>query len=167
MSGDLLLRPAAPADLASLHRLICAAYRPTRKRHGIERERISPEALAAVLNDPSHALLLAEDAEDPVGCVQLSRLDASVSLFELLCVAPRRQRQGLGGRLLAEAEREAARRFRATRIEIEVISRNLELIGFYRHRGFVPTGEMRPFPLPEVDLPLMVLRKDLGPRPPA
>lgn len=161
MSADLLFRTAALDDAASLHGLICAAYRPTRRRHGILRERISPGALEAVLRDPSHAILLAEGGEEPVGCVQVSRLDGRACLFELLCVAPDRQRRGLGGRLLAEAEREAARRFGATRIEIEVISRNTELLGFYRRRGYVPTGKMRPFPLPEVDLPLAVLVKPL------
>jgi ribosomal protein S18 acetylase RimI-like enzyme len=161
MSAELLFRAAAPDDAASLHDLICAAYRPTRQRHGILRERISRQRLDAVLRDPAHAILLAEGGEKAVGCVQVSRLDERSCLFELLCVAPERQRQGLGGRLLAEAEREAARRFGATRIAIEVISRNPELVGFYRRRGFVATGETRPFPLPEVDLPLVVLVKAL------
>ena len=76
---------------------------------------------------------------------------------------PRLQARGLGKRLVAAAEREAAARFDATRMEMTVIERRTELIAYYGRRGYAPTGEKRPFPVEGVQLPLVVLAKAIAP----
>ena len=83
--------------------------------------------------------------------------------LELLCVEPGRQAEGLGKRLFAAAEREAAVRFGATRMEMTVIERTTDLVAYHGRRGYAPTGERRPFPLEDIRLPLVVLAKDISP----
>jgi GNAT superfamily N-acetyltransferase len=65
----------------------------------------------------------------------------------MLTVKPALQGGGLGGRLIAVAERHARDAFAATVMEMTVISRRLELIAWYARRGYEPTGRQEPFPL--------------------
>ena len=71
---------------------------------------------------------------------------------------------------IAAAEGEARARFRARTMEMTVIVQRTELIDWYGRRGYLPTGETRPFPatdprfgLPKRnDLAFAVLARDLA-----
>ena len=166
---DLSIRPATPADLATLQPLIQRAYRGETSRLGWtheadllpDGERIDLAELQAMLADPDERILIAWIGDRQVGCVRVARLEGGLAYLGLLCVDPLVQAGGYGKSLIAAAE-DMARTFGADRIEMTVIEQRHELIDFYRRRGYAPTGERRDFPL-LVDPPLFltVLEKPL------
>ncbi|WP_019834321.1 GNAT family N-acetyltransferase [Sphingomonas sp. PR090111-T3T-6A] len=169
-TDTVLIRLAAAADLGPLHALVQRAYRGDSARAGwtheadlVEGQRIEPEALAAILAQPGEHLLVATRDGVPIGCVQVTDRGEGVGYLGLLAVDPGLQAAGLGKLLIAAAEREAATRFGAHTMEMSVIEQRAELLAYYERRGYVRTGEYRPFPIPMTPpLRLMVLAKPLG-----
>jgi GNAT superfamily N-acetyltransferase len=129
----------------------------------VDGERIDVGELMAIIDGPGQMILVAEEGGELIACVQISDEGDGACTLELLCVEPRRQTRGIGKRLIAAAEREAAAHFRATRMEMTVIKMRTELIAYYGRRGYAPTGEKRPFPVEGVQLPLVVLAKAIAP----
>lgn len=150
----IAIRLALAEDLPALHALIERAYRGTAARTGwtheadlLDGQRTDVAALADSLADPAHLLLVAVDGADCLaGCVELTDKQNGLAYLGLLSVDPDGQAKGLGKRLIAAAEAEAAARFAATRIEMTVIRQRTELIAYYQRRGYQLTGEERPFP---------------------
>jgi ribosomal protein S18 acetylase RimI-like enzyme len=170
-TDTVLIRPATVADLASLHALVQRAYRGDSARAGwtheadiiVEGQRIEPETLAAILDQTSEHLLVAERDGVLIGCVQVTDRGDGIGYLGLLGVDPTLQAAGLGKLLIAAAEREAAIRFGAHTMEMSVIEQRTELLAYYERRGYARTGEFRPFPIPMTPpLRLMVLAKPLG-----
>lgn len=170
-----MIRSATSADLPALHALIERAYRGESARAGWTHEadllggqRTDPAALAELVADPAQHLLVAADGGIVTGCVAVSRRPDGRGYLGLLTVDPALQAAGLGRRLIAAAEA-AARGFGATAMEMTVIARRGELIRYYERRGYVLTGEERPFPLDDPrfglpktrDLKFVVLEKPL------
>ena len=63
---------------------------------------------------------------------------------------------------MAAAKNLAVERFGSRRMQLSVIDRRVELIAYYQRRGYVLTGETRPFPvLVEPALSLAVMEKAL------
>ena len=123
-------------------------------------------SLSAILASPTDWLLIAlgEDAA-PIGCVQITDKGAGTAYLGLLCIDPARQAAGLGRHLIAVAEAHAARCFATTLMEMTVIDSRTELIAWYQRRGYAPTGEVRPFPIPlDPPLAMTVLAKALATR---
>jgi GNAT superfamily N-acetyltransferase len=158
--GVMLGRIAAD-DLPALHALIERAYRGDTARAGWTHEadllggqRTDLDALTAMLADPEQRLLAARGTAGLVGCVALRRVAPDRCYLGLLTVEPTLQAAGLGRRLLAEAEA-AARDWGSRTVEITVIARRRELVGWYERRGYRLTGERRPFPMedPRFGLP--------------
>lgn len=166
----LRIRPAAAADLPTLHPVIERAYRGDSARAGWTHEadllsgaRTDAATLAAILADPEQVLLIALEGETPIGCVNVADRGSGLAYLGLLCIDPLRQAAGLGRQLIAAAEAHARDRFGCTRIEMTVIDRRAELIAYYERRGYARTGETRPFPI-ALDPPLRmtVLAKPLA-----
>ena len=67
--------------------------------------------------------------------------------FGMLSVDPRRQGQGLGGRVVAEVE-DRCRRAGCRVMDIYVVSLRTELPGYYRKLGYVESGT-KDFPEPQ------------------
>ena len=162
---------AAPADLPLLHRVIERAYRGDEARAGWTFEsdlltgaRTDIEELQAILASPVDRLLVAiDDKGMPIGCVQITKRDEGVAYLGLLCIDPQLQAAGLGRRMIAAAEDQAARDFGATMIEMTVIDQRPELIAYYQRRGYALTDEKRPFPIPlDPPLEMVVLAKALA-----
>tara|TARA_R110000850_G_scaffold55459_4_gene131206 strand:- start:12056 stop:12574 length:519 start_codon:yes stop_codon:yes gene_type:complete len=169
-------RLATIEDIESLHMLIESAYRGDGARRGWTHEadllggqRTDPQSLAAILADPDQRILLAESEGHLQGCVQLSRVDGTVAYLGLLTVDPALQAAGLGKRLLTHGEAYVREHWRSQIMEMTVIRQRTELIAYYERRGYVRTGEYRPFPhgdprfgLPKSDaLEFAVLRKPI------
>ena len=99
----------------------------------------------------------------------LSRQDDGSAYLGMLSVDPVRQASGLGRLLLAEAERDAAARYGADRVEMTVIRQRPELIAWYERRGYALTGATADFPMDDErfglpkrrDLQFVVLSKTL------
>ncbi|HSN70112.1 MAG TPA: GNAT family N-acetyltransferase [Steroidobacteraceae bacterium] len=176
MESSLPVRPATLADTEALVALVNSAYRGASSKVGWTTEadllggqRIDAAMLREQIDAPQSMILVHEADGEIVACVALERGEADCYLG-MLTIRPGLQSAGLGSRLLAAAEQIAAERWRAGSIYMTVIEQRTELIGWYERRGYVRTGEYRPFPygdprygLPKrPDLRFAVLRKSLG-----
>ena len=130
----------------------------------------------AALRDPDSTVIVFEDDDRLVGCCEVRRGSDGSASFGMFAVEPLRQAAGLGRELLACAERVASEELGARRMTMSVIEQRVELIDWYRRRGFELTGERREFPYGDErfgeprrdDLCFVVLAKDLPVRwPPA
>lgn len=165
------IRPATSADLPRLHPVIERAYRGEAASESWAVEsppptspRSSIAALEAILTDPAERLLVALDEDGaPIGCVQISDRRDGRAYLGLLCIDPGLQSGGLGHQLLAAAERLAVEAFHTHQMEMTVITTHDRLIAYYQRRGYEPTGERRPYPVP-LDPPyeMLVLAKALA-----
>lgn len=170
---SLTIRTAVAEDVEALLELIHSAYRGTGGRNGWTTEaeliagpRTTRDLLAADLEDPTITLLVAGAHE---GCAAVThRAGEPTASFGMFAVRPGLQGSGLGSAVLAAAE-EHARSGGATTMEMCVIDRRPELIAWYERRGYLRTGETRPFPYGEPgvgsphedDLRFTVLTKSL------
>lgn len=181
-AGDevLTIRRAGESDIAAVHQLVEGAYRGGSARGGWTHEadllggqRTDEAAIADMLADSSQFILVATAPASEsalVGCVHVQDKGEGLAYLGLLSVAPARQADGLGRRLIAAAEAEAIAAFAARRMEMTVIRQRSELIDYYIRRGYRPTGETRPFPYgderfgqPRVgDLSFVVLARGIG-----
>ncbi|WP_438851088.1 GNAT family N-acetyltransferase [Brevundimonas nasdae] len=168
--SPVVFRAATADDVAALRPLIERAYRGDSAKAGwtheadfLSGERTSIEELSAVIADPERVILMAYRDGTLIGCVQVARSADDLGYLGMLTVDPALQAGGVGRQLLAAAEAEAIRRFNARRMEMTVIQRRAELIAWYERRGYVRTGEQRPFPLdpPRPELAFVVLEKAL------
>ena len=171
------IRTATPSDLPGLHALVESAYRGDSARRGWTHEadllggqRTDQAGLAEILADPRQRILVAVEEDAIVGCVQISDKGHGTAYLGMLSVDPGRQVGGLGKLLIAAAEHDAQALFGARRMEMTVIKQRAELIAYYERRGYMRTGEERPFPLDDPrfgvprthDLAFVVLARDLG-----
>ena len=149
-------------DLTALHRVIERAYRGDTARQGWSHEadllsgqRIDIETLNDIVATPGSMLLMAEANGSPIGCVQVTDRGDRIAYLGLLCVDPECQADGLGRRLIAAAEHTARTEFHASTMTMTVIEQRVELIAYYRRRGYEPTGQRVDFPVP-VEPPLFM-----------
>ncbi len=169
-------RLATTGDLATLVALVNAAYRGESSRAGrtteaefLDGQRVDAAGLGALLEAPDSVVLVAEEAGALVGCVHLERRGSDCYLG-MLTIQPAAQAVGRGSRLLSAAERWAVTHWSASSAYLTVIAQRFELIAWYGRRGYLPTGERRPFPYGDArfglprrdDLVFDVLRKPLG-----
>lgn len=145
-------RAATKADIPALVTLIERAYRGDESRAGWTTEadllggqRTDPDMVAAVVDDESGRLLIAEADGVPVACCQLENRGGH-AYFGMFAVDPGAQGGGLGRRVLAEAERVAREEWGADEMRMTVITLRAELVAWYERRGYVRTGEKQPFP---------------------
>lgn len=172
-----LPRAATLADIPDIVALVNSAYRGDPSRRGWTSEadllggqRTDPEAIAELITAAGHAILLQHDGSGLAACVLLEERPGRVCYLGMLTVRPELQGSGVGRRLLAAAEAYAGVRYVASAIEMTVIDVRQELIAWYERRGYVQTGETRPFPygderfgLPKRgDLQFAVMRRELG-----
>ncbi len=157
---DIRITTATADDIPHIHPVIERAYRGDDARAGWTHEadlvtgaRTDAATLAGLIADPASRLLIAWEGDTPIGCVNVADRGDGLAYLGLLCIEPARQGTGLGKRLKAAAEACARADFAATRMEMTVIDRRVELIDWYRRHGYAPSGETRAFPIP-LDPPL-------------
>lgn len=148
----LTVRPAAASDAGDLVGIVNAAYGRTDEPDGwtsedglIEGPRIDQAGLRELLERPGSHLLACESDGEPVGCVHLQAGEGGACELGLLSIEPGVQGQGVGGRLLAEAEAYAREELGAERVVLYVISARGELLAWYERRGYERTDEREPF----------------------
>ena len=130
-----------------------SAYRGETSRQGwtteadyIEGQRTDAATLARDLAaDPEARLLMLREAGELVGSVWLEPAGEAAWYLGMLTVRPDLQAGGVGRRLLAGAE-DWVRQAGGTRVRMTVISIRDSLIAWYQRRGYLVTGERRPFP---------------------
>lgn len=137
-----LPRPATPADIPELVRVINAAYRV--EDFFIAGDRTTAEELAAMMARPLGAFLVLDSpARDALAAGVYLELRGRTLYFGMLSVDPACQKQGYARRLI-EAIEARAREAGCTALEIEVVNLREELPAFYRRLGFEVIGE-QPF----------------------
>lgn len=150
----LSFRHATMTDVPAVVRLVESAYRGDASRAGwtteadlLDGQRTDAAAVAQMLRAPGSVVLLAEeDSGQLVGCCRLERRPGAEAYFGMFSVRPVRQGEGVGGQVLAEAERIAREEWVATTMVMTVIAQRAELIAWYERRGYRATGETEPFP---------------------
>lgn len=112
-SGELTFRDATDADVPALVELIQSAYRGDSSRTGwtteadiLQGQRIDPQGVRAVVENPGSRLLVVERDGGPVACCQLEHR-GEAAYFGMFAVRPSLQGGGLGKVIIAEAERTA------------------------------------------------------------
>lgn len=178
MALELSTRLATAADIPSLLTLVQSAYRGESSRRGwtteaniLDDQRIDEAQLLKKLSTPQDAILLWHDPSGAlIACIEVARRTplegettpvASVGLY---AVDPTKQAGGIGKRVLAAAEAFAAESWAVQTLEMHVLTAREELIAFYVRRGYVKTGERKPYSptMPDgrvVHLEFEVLRK--------
>ena len=165
---------AISTDTGELVDLINSAYRGetsksgwTSESHLLEGSRIDTDTIAGYLSDPAVDILKYLDHDGVIkGCVYLE-LKADSVYLGMLTVSPWQQNKGIGRELLAAAD-DYCRKKQCIGLQITVITTRLELIDWYKRRGFYETGEIRPFRVPEKfgkpkqPIELTVMNKDLN-----
>lgn len=174
---DLFIRRAGLADVAAIAVLVNSAYRGDTSRAGWTTEadllggqRTDEQEIAQLVAREDSVLLLCLRAGELMGSVHVERVDDVAAYLGMLVIKPLLQAQGLGRRLMEEAEHLAHGEWGARRIEMQVITLRHELIAWYERRGYRRSGERRPFPygdarfgLPKIaGLEFEVLVKQLG-----
>lgn len=146
-------RFAGRDDVPALVDLIDAAYRGDRSRVGWTTEadllggqRIDAAMLEAELADPRAVVLVLESDGGPVACCRLRRADTGPAELGLFAVDPAHQGDGLGSRVLAEAERLVREDWSSDGLRLSVIDVRADLLAWYRRRGYRPTGATEQFP---------------------
>ena len=140
-------------DIEALHALVESAYRGESAKRGWTHEadllggqRTDAKALREIIAADNQVILLAKDGKGIAGCVQLTYLGDGLAYLGLLTVDPALQAAGLGKELLMRSEQFIRENWRAKAIEMTVIRQRTDLIAYYERRGYVRTGEHRPFP---------------------
>jgi GNAT superfamily N-acetyltransferase len=149
---DTTFRTATTADIPALVALIESAYRGDSSRAGWTTEadilggqRTDPEGVAGVLEHADSRMIVVERGGEVVACCQVEDRGGQ-AYFGMFAVRPTLQGDGLGKKILAEAERLARDEWHAGEMHMTVLSAREELLAFYVRRGYARTGETTPFP---------------------
>jgi ribosomal protein S18 acetylase RimI-like enzyme len=172
----LTFRFAEARDVPAIVGLIESAYRGQASRAGwtseadlLDGRRTDVHAVESALAAPGSEMLVAEADGGLAGSCHLDRQAEAEVYLGMFAVQPSCQGQGWGRQILAEAERVARFDWGASTMVMTVIAQRSELIAWYRRRGYLPTGETKPFPygddrvgIPQrSDLHFVVLAKPL------
>ncbi|WP_347987851.1 N-acetyltransferase [Methylomonas sp. AM2-LC] len=148
----MLFFPASFYHAEELVALINSAYRGAVSKQGWTSE---ADLLDGRRTDKNEILRLLTDEDSLLICGQLDgQLVASVLLLHvdqqaqisMLAVSPHYQRQGIGKKLLQQAELIAQQTWSVNRFVMYVISSRTELIAFYERRSYQRTGVLIAFP---------------------
>jgi len=128
------IRPALPADVEPLARLINAAFRV--EEPFIEGDRIDAAGVRSYMANGK--FFVAEDSTGLAACVFV-QIDTDGGYLGLLGVDPSRQGTGLGRKMMHAAE-DYFREGGCRTVNLRVISARTPLPSFYRHLGYHETG---------------------------
>lgn len=169
-------RAATAADIPAVVALVESAYRGESGRRGwttesnlLDGQRTDAQDVGEAIGRADSLVLLAELDGVLVSCCHLEKQDGA-AYFGMFAVDPARQTGGIGKQVIAEAERVARERWGVDRMRMTVIVQREELIAFYERRGYVRTGQSKPFPYGDArfgiprrdDLRFEVLEKPLA-----
>ncbi len=145
------ISPITEKDISTLNSLVNSAYRGesskkswTTEANLIDGVRTSEESLQLMYRNPDALILKYEEAGRLLGCVYVETKGNDLYLG-MLTVSPDAQTNSIGKQLLLAAEKIAIEK-ECRAVIMTVITQRLELIAWYKRRGYQPTGETEPFP---------------------
>ena len=151
MSVDLE-RIANVADAEAVASLVNKAYRPEDGARGwthesdlIAGQRTNARQVADAINRPDSFILLCLKGQEIVACVHVEK-ERTECHIGTLAVSPSLQSEGIGNRMLSQAEDFARMTFSSEIFTILVLSARPELISFYTKRGYQRTGAAMDYP---------------------
>ena len=152
-TDDVTFRRAVPADVDAIVALVNSAYRGETSRAGWTTEaeilggqRTDAREISQLIAVDGSAILLCLRGGEIIGSVHVERMDAVTAYMGMLVIRPVLQGRGLGRCLMDEAERFVRVNWGAQRMQMQVITLRNELIAYYERRGYLRTGETKPFP---------------------
>lgn len=165
---------ATATDTTELTALVNSAYRGESSQAGWTTEanlldgiRIDEETMAGYLESDTITILkYTNDEGRIIACVYLEPKSNEHLYLGMLSVSPTLQAGGIGRQLLHEAEI-WAHKLDCEVIFMTVITTRIELIDWYKRRGYVDTGKREPFHdgtrfgVPKAHIELMVLEKEI------
>jgi ribosomal protein S18 acetylase RimI-like enzyme len=150
--SGIRFRHAGLDDIPALVALVTASYRGEASRQGwtteadlLDGDRIDPALLRVDIERDDSLVLVAERDGLMLACAHVAAEDGA-GYFGMFSVRPDCQAQGLGRRVLAEAERIVREEFGLPLMRMTVIDLREELIRWYQRRGYRRTGIRKPFP---------------------
>jgi len=171
---NINFRIAKLDDKHEINELVNSAYRGESSKTGWTTEadllggqRADLEEIEEILLDKNQAIILCVYDQIIIGTTVVQN-KADCAYIGMLTVKPDFQKSGIGKQLLAAAENYITKKWQLNKIEMTVIKQRDELIIWYHRRGYINTGEIRPFPydnprfgIPKVkDLEFTVLKKN-------
>ncbi len=165
---------ALPEDIPQLVRLVNSAYKGkdsvpgwTSESHLMDGPRTDEESLLSSMSEKDAIFLkYSLDTQHIAGCVYL-KVSGNRMYLGMLSVLPSYQDRGIGKKLISAGE-SLAKSLQCTLMEMTVISRRTDLLKWYTRQAYLPTGEVRPFPvesaitIPREPLEMLVLQKVLS-----
>ena len=157
MAHTIAIRAAGSDDVARIVALLNAAF--AMERDFVDRDRTSAEEITNYLETGTFLVVDGEPGALAC-CMYLERRGDRVYLG-MLAVSPAQQGQGLGRRMMAAAEQQAAA-WGCRAIDIRIVNRRAELPPLYRALGFVENGTA-PFDDPLLTQPchFLLMSKEL------
>jgi GNAT superfamily N-acetyltransferase len=134
MADAHTIREATEADVPVLVPLVNRAFEIEKFFSGADRT--DAEEMLRLMEDGVY--LVSEDEDGPLGCVYV-KINGGAGYFGMLAVDPRRQKSGMGAKLIAAAE-DFARKRGCSVMEITVVNVRPELFPYYRKLGYVDVG---------------------------
>ena len=167
-SNSITFRLATAQDAAPLVHLINASFRndPTTEVFiSAQNPTFVMTTLANIeskISDPTYTVIVAADHDGTlIGHCSVRKLDAERAWLGLLAVSVDSQNRGIGGQVVAYAERFVRREWGSRRMTFSVVCTRAGLIAWYTHRGYRLTGESEAFPYEHHDDWKGVLREGL------
>ena len=176
-SNSLIYRIGKVTDCDQLVTLINNAYRGELSYQGWTNEdalvpvpRTNENALSNMINSDKYIFLVFFGAIDQIlkGCIHLlHQQETKTAQLGMFAVRPHLQGRGYGKFILSIAENYAIRNWNVECIELESIVQRPELTAYYTRRGYVDTGQRKPFRIQQTtvkypmrdDLEICLMRK--------
>lgn len=156
MTQPLQFRRATAEDVHAIVALIESAYRGDASRAGwtteadfLEGQRTDVDEIGGLVARADACFVLVEEDGRLLACCLIEQQpdrDALDCYFGMFSVRPEMQSTGRGDALLAEAERIAREQWHCRAMRMSVIDVRGELIAWYERRGYLRTGQHKPFP---------------------
>jgi GNAT superfamily N-acetyltransferase len=123
-----------------------------------EKDRLTLGDPQKYILQPGGQILLAQLADEVVGCCALMRMDAQTFEVAKMAVAESAQGQGIG-KLLLQGSIDLARKLGAHRLYLETNSKLTPALRLYAHFGFrkIPENTLPPSPYARADVRMELL----------
>ena len=143
------LTAASASQVEEIRNLVNIAYRGdvgwTRETDIVKGARTRSDEIRQYLENSNAHLLVATTDNGIRACICIEKKD-NRAFFGLFAVHPDVQGKGMGGKILAQAEEYATATLGLQHFVMVVISQRKELLAFYARRGYIKTGETKPYP---------------------
>lgn len=157
--ANLQFRIATPDDAPQLQQLIQAAFRAEDSRKDWVGDAelaanfcISVDEILPKITSPDSEMIMAFDDNGALaGTVGVFHRSDDLARLFYLAVDQTLHRGGLGRQVLEYAEGYCQRTWGVKKLGLDALTLRKELIAWYMRRGYVPTGEITPFPVDKLN----------------